>query len=185
MKYQDAVDKATAIGSALQHLKLLKEGDEVNHSRLQLVGIYAPNRAEWTICDMANALYRNTMVPLYDTLGPESVSFVLGHSEVTTVFCSTTSINTLARTPQLHGVRIIISFDSDISEESAKQLESRGVKIIHFSELLEIGAANKKPYANEILPDSIFTFSYTSGTTGNPKGAMITHRNILGAVSNH
>lgn len=58
------VKKAIAIGSALAFLSLLKEGEKVNGNDLKLVGIYAKNRPEWTMCDIANALYGHSMVPL-------------------------------------------------------------------------------------------------------------------------
>lgn len=44
---------------------------------MNLVGVFAKNREEWLMLDYANFLYNNTMVPFYDTLGQESISFVL------------------------------------------------------------------------------------------------------------
>lgn len=91
------------MGSALENLGLLRE---VNS--LKLVGMYAKNRAEWTICDIANALYGYTMIPFYDTLGPDSVSFVLAHSEIVTCFCSASAIETLSKTKELHNLKNIV-----------------------------------------------------------------------------
>lgn len=62
---------------------------------LQLTGIFSKNREEWLILDVCNALYGFTMVPLYDTLGPESISFVIRHSKMQTCFCSSGPLDTL------------------------------------------------------------------------------------------
>jgi long-chain acyl-CoA synthetase len=45
--------------------------------KLKLIGVFSKNREEWFVLDYANMLYGNTMIPLYDTLGPETVPFVL------------------------------------------------------------------------------------------------------------
>jgi len=42
-----------------------------------LIGVFAKNRREWMILDWANIIYGYTMVPFYDTLGPESIPFIL------------------------------------------------------------------------------------------------------------
>ena len=119
---------------------------------MRMVGIYAKNRPEWTICDMGNALYGYTMIPLYDTLGPDSVSFVFGHSEIITCICSKESIDILANTQQLHKLRNIIALDTDYNKASADKLQKRGITLYSFYDLLIKGKANKQP-----LPQTIDT----------------------------
>ncbi len=64
-----------------------------------------------------------------------------------------------------------------------------GVKIVHFNELITAGkAAEGQVEPTHPTKDSIITLCYTSGTTGNPKGAMLTHANLaalLGGIMNH
>jgi len=60
---------------------------------------------------MANALYGYTMIPFYDTLGPESISYILEHTKITSCYCSAESILTLSKTKDLHKLTEIISFD--------------------------------------------------------------------------
>lgn len=55
---------------------------------LKMTGIFAKNREEWMILDISNALYGRTMVPLYDTLGLETISYVIEHANLTNCFCS-------------------------------------------------------------------------------------------------
>ena len=50
-----------------------------------------------------------------------------------------------------------------------------------FQDVLDAGKADIAPFA-EVMPDDIFTFSYTSGTTGNPKGVMTSHINMLTTI---
>jgi len=52
-----------------------------------MIGIHAKNREEWVTLDMANSLYGNSMVPLYDTLGPDTIGYVIKHSGISTCFC--------------------------------------------------------------------------------------------------
>jgi long-chain acyl-CoA synthetase len=44
---------------------------------MNLVGIFAKNREEWLLLEYANFLYNKTMVPFYDTLGPDSITYIL------------------------------------------------------------------------------------------------------------
>lgn len=60
-----------------------------------MIGIHAKNREEWIIADMANALYGFSMVPLYDTLGPETIGYVIEHSGIESCFVSKDTISQL------------------------------------------------------------------------------------------
>ncbi|EAR92332.1 AMP-binding enzyme family protein (macronuclear) [Tetrahymena thermophila SB210] len=193
-KYQDIYDQAVALGSSFQNYNLLKVSNDHKNFRfynnlnqnfdgtLKMVGIYCKNRREWTISDFANALYGFTMVPLYDTLGPESASYILGHSGILTCICSTQQIDILSKATNLHDLKYIISIDEDLSVETQQTLQNRGIKILKFKDLIDQGRKQLVPLPKNLPSDTIFSFSYTSGTTGNPKGAMITHRNLISIV---
>jgi long-chain acyl-CoA synthetase len=58
-------------------MNLISHRSEYKNFNLKLIGIFAKNREEWTLCDMACALYGYVLVPLYDTLTPEAISYVL------------------------------------------------------------------------------------------------------------
>lgn len=62
------------------NLNLVYSTNEDYRFNLKLIGIFSKNREEWQILDFANVLYGNTMVPIYDTLGPDTISYVLKHS---------------------------------------------------------------------------------------------------------
>lgn len=127
--------------------------------------------------DMACAIYGFTTVPLYDTLGPENISYVLNHSNVQSVFCSGDSCKTIASTSDIGRLKVIITFDP-LSDEVSNLFEERGLKWFDFTDLLEMGGS--RPHnIPKTLPENIVTFSYTSGTTGPPKAVMISQANFV------
>ena len=59
--------------------------------------------------------------------------------------------------------------------------ELAGVRFFTYEQIIEYGKKNEQPFA-KVTPEDIYTFSYTSGTTGEPKGAMISHGNICSVL---
>ena len=68
--------------------------------------------------------------------------------------------------------------------ELRSMAQDLGVRLVHFNELITAGENNSSS-SEENLPtkDTVITLCYTSGTTGNPKGAMLTHANLAALLS--
>lgn len=123
-------------------------------------------------------------MPLYDTLGVENLSYCLNQTLITSIFVTNATVKTLVKLKDLGNLRLVISYDQ-LDAESIAELKRRNLAYLDFWEALKKGSELKHVSDNEvkISPGDCFTFSYTSGTTGPPKGAMISNRNIL-AITN-
>lgn len=144
---------------------------------MNLIGIFAKNREEWLLTEYGNFLYNYTMVPLYDTLGPDSIDFVLNQTEMETIVASAEAVKTLLNCKNPGKLRNIIALDK-LDDETLKQISAKGWNYFSWWGLVEeYKTKEAAPYA-KIHADNIFTFSYTSGTTGDPKGALISHKNM-------
>lgn len=62
---------------------------------MRLIGIFAKNRYEWMVADIACMLYGLTLVPLYDTLGIDNLTYCLEHSGIRTLFVTDQTIKTV------------------------------------------------------------------------------------------
>lgn len=71
-----------SIGAAVQDLNLAPAIEEVPGLKLRFVAIFSKNRPEWTMVDLASILYGFVVIPIYDTLGPENIPYVLNHTQV-------------------------------------------------------------------------------------------------------
>lgn len=137
---------------------------------------------------MSQSLYS---VSLYDTLGPEAVEYIIGHSDLTCVVTSLNHIIALIKLkPRLPKLKLIISLDpidaGELPGESKKDLlnalaKDEGVVIHYIRDVEALGAANPIPF-HPPGPEDLITVNYTSGTTGNPKGVVLTHRNAIAAT---
>ena len=150
------------------------------------VGLYSINTPEWVALEAAATRRGAISVPLYDTLGPDAVVYIANHAALTCVACSEavlgTMVGCLRETPT---VKLIISYGGrgagSSNESAVREARERlppGVRLVTYEECLEIGAKNQVP-ATPAGPDDLATICYTSGTTGAPKGVMLTHKNLI------
>ncbi|KAI0882427.1 acetyl-CoA synthetase-like protein [Annulohypoxylon maeteangense] len=156
------------------------------------VGIWSQNRAEWQITDLGLTSQSLFSVSLYETLGPDASEYIIRHSELSCVVSSLPHIPTLlALAPRIPHLKLIISMDPlDSGEpEGYSKLAmlngiaaQHGVQIWSFQDVEALGAKAAHA-ARPPRPEDILTINYTSGTTGDPKGVVLTHANCVAAVA--
>ncbi|KAH0927809.1 hypothetical protein HID58_020065 [Brassica napus] len=173
MTYGEVGTARTAIGSGLVH-----HGITMGST----VGIYFINRPEWLIVDHACSAYSYVSVPLYDTLGPDAVQFIVNHANVQAIFCVAETLNSLiSGLSEMPSVRLVVVVGG-LNESLPSLPASAGVKVVSYSVLLNQGRSKPQPFVPP-KPDDVATICYTSGTTGTPKGVVLTHANLISNVA--
>ena len=149
-----------------------------------VLGIMMRNRPEWHIAEQACYLHRMIPVPFYDSAKSETLEAIVSKiGYLKAVVCSKLTIGELIKTKQQHrGVPFTHLICADeVSSETHALARSFGLSVLSFNYVMEEGGklGTNKPNHDPPSPDDIYTFCFTSGTTGEPKGALITHRNII------
>jgi long-chain acyl-CoA synthetase len=154
-------------------LGLMKLGIESGEK----IAILSENRYEWYVSDLAIQSIGGIVVPIYATNTPEQIKYIMNNSESVAIVVSTSQ--------QLDKVK---SIKKDIPKLkyiiTLQELASKIDNTMNFSSILALGRSSglgselKKRFSN-ITSEDIATIIYTSGTTGDPKGVMLTHRNLL------
>lgn len=173
-----------AIGSAIENLGLAPVKAQHKNYKLRFVGVHSKNTTHWILLDIANMMYGYTTMPLYDTLGEEAVDFMLNDTEAATLFISADQVKKHCKRIRSgeapHLKNLVIMDEAVLDEADLKELN--GISWWRWSQLLEEGNKNIRPYP-KVVPEDIACFSYTSGTTGTPKGAMIAHKNLIALMA--
>lgn len=145
------------------------------------------NCMEWVIAEQAIFCASGATVPFYDTLGPESVEFILKQTATKTVVCTRAELESLCKVKtsgQCPYFEYAILVDG-VVPEAAIMAKEAGLKIISFAKVEAVGAQRIATTGHKHRPPTgkdVFTFCYTSGTTGDPKGALLTHENLISAL---
>ena len=131
-------------------------------------------------------------ISLYETLGPEASEYIINHSGLSCVVASLPHIPTLIKmAPRVPSLKLIISLDPlDAGEQAGhskrdllnKAAADVGIKIFSMEEVEAIGARSGRGMRPPTREDYV-TINYTSGTTGDPKGVLITHRNAVAGLT--
>lgn len=148
-----------------------------------MLGIFAQNCPQWHMTMQACVQNRQVCVPLYLTLGDIALTHILSETEVNTVVVDN---NSFKRISDFIGgdskISTVISIGA-LTEEEKTQMDRLGLRVFTWDEVCELGKASTLPVAPMPEPEDIAIICYTSGTTGKPKGAMLSHGNVVGCMS--
>jgi len=136
------------------------------------VALISENRVEWNILDFAIQQIGAVVVAIYPNISTLDYTYIFNHAEIKTCIVSSKELYTKILTikddcPQLNA---IYSFEKEDDLNHWKDFVASG-KIITDETLNQL--------RDHIKPDALASIIYTSGTTGNPKGVMLSHKNLL------
>ncbi len=164
--YSTADVKNYAEQAASGLLKLgFKPGDKV-------ALVIHKNRPEWVIMDFALQLAGLISIPLYPTISIKEYEYILDEAEVKAAFCGGLDLyNKLSLAGKnVPGLKNIFTFDKTDGRP-------------YWEEILDKeGQSEVEKMKSKITADELVTIIYTSGTTGNPKGVMLTHKNVMHVI---
>ncbi len=152
---------------------------EEDGRKVRALGIFCKTREEWMCTWIATWYLSGCIVPLYDTLGDESIEWIVKQAELRTIVTTTPFIGKLARLKhegRLDHLHTVITIEEPTKEE-AELLAKTDLKVLRFYQCIEIGKKSSVVLKPTVYPDSLATICYTSGTTSKPKGVMLTHKN--------
>ncbi len=163
----DFASAANKVGSALLHLGL-KPGDKV--------ALLAGNSPYWNFVDYGAQRVNMPTAPIFPTINNDDLTHILNHSEAKIIFVSDKA--GLQKVNQLKDKLPLLKHMVSFSKQD---------DCMPFEDFLALGEKHLNLEAIEtikksVLPTDLFTLLYTSGTTGQPKGVMLSHLNMLSNV---
>jgi long-chain acyl-CoA synthetase len=181
-RFGDALAARYKAGDAWQEMTYEETGDAIDEIALGLAGlgvapgdrvcILADTRIEWTLASYGVSAAGGIVVPIYPTNSPKECEWVAGNSEARAVIVE--NAEQAAKIAEIRSslprLEHVIGIEPGAAELSLDDLRARG----RDGDRAELSARQ-----SAVRPEDPYTIVYTSGTTGPPKGVVLTHRNAM------
>jgi long-chain acyl-CoA synthetase len=145
------------------------------------VAMVCESRPEWVLTDFAILAAGAASAPIYPTLAPEQVAYILRDCGAAIVVVSTPAQleKVLVVTSTVPALKVVVVIDPPAVMPSVP-----GVTVVTLADVAARGRSGPdldqfRVMAQQVSPENLATLIYTSGTTGEPKGVMLTHGNLV------
>lgn len=165
----DVWDTARKLAGGIISLGIANQ--ELQPEKQEKIALISPNRPEWIMTDVAVQLTGAVLTPIYPTISPNELVYILKEAGIRILFVANNELYERLKDAlkEVPGLEYIFSFD-----------KIDGVR--HWQELVVKNLQPDESVISKIKPETLATIIYTSGTTGNPKGVMLSHKNIVSNV---
>ncbi|KAL7233038.1 hypothetical protein ACSBR1_016811 [Camellia fascicularis] len=172
--YEEVYERVLKVGASIRSCGI-KQGARC--------GIYGANCMKWIISMQAFNAHGLYCVPLYDSLGAGAVEYIICHAEISLTFVEETKIPEVIKTfpNTIKYLKTLVSFGK-VTDEQKKVAENFGLALYSWDQFLQLGKNEHFDLPIKKKTD-ICTIMYTSGTTGDPKGVVISNKSILSIIS--
>lgn len=167
--YKDVWERARKLCGGLLSIGIANR--ELVPEQQEKIAIISPNRPEWVITDLGVQLTGAVLTPIYPTVSPHDLAFILNDAQVRIIFVANQELYDRFKEAftEVSSLKFIYSFDK---VDGAS----------HWQELSDKNLYPDEAVIQRIGPATLATIIYTSGTTGDPKGVMLSHHNIVSNV---
>jgi long-chain acyl-CoA synthetase len=187
--YDDVLTMSKTLAKNILKYKLTSYQKVEDEGEFHFLGFFSRNMVECLITDLACQLSDTTSVTLYATLGEEAFEFINSQTQFSSICISPDeNVDTLIRYHKKYNfpyLKNVILFDLTliVPEGAEKKLKDAGFNVYFFTDLIKATDDIKYIALTPAKSNSIYTICYTSGTTGLPKGAKISQRNIIAEMN--
>ena len=186
LTYEEVYNTCIFFAKGIAYLKLCPQFHSKNDGDFKFLGIYSKNRIEWIESFLGSHANSVTIVTIYDTLGDQAMEFIFQQTELETILieaCCLHKIAKLFKEKRTHKLKNLIVIEGEDEPNILEELKSLGINIFTFDDIIQKGKNEGKNIdLTPATPKTICTICYTSGTTGNPKGAMVTHEALESTI---
>ncbi|ORX51649.1 acetyl-CoA synthetase-like protein [Hesseltinella vesiculosa] len=173
LTYRQVAKETRFLGAGLIHLGLSEK------SKLE---IFAPTNMAWLLTAHGAFTQNMTIVTAYDTLGEEGLLHSMNETQVEAIFTSGELLPTVTKVANACPSLKFVFFAGDAKPEHVEKMKEVVPQVYTLNQVADMGK-NHPIEPKQPEPEDVCCIMYTSGSTGNPKGVILTHKNIVGAIA--